>query len=295
MPPESPLFDGEFLKKLEYLHVVSKRLFAGQFRAERRARKRGSGLEFADHRAYAPGDDFRHVDWKAYQRLNKLLLRLFEEEQDLPIYIFLDSSRSMFDGAPPKFGYGQQVAAALCYIGLAHLDRVSLFAYSNRLARELAPQRGKGQIFKVFKFLNELEPEGRTDARQAFTKFCTSRRAHGVAVVISDFMDPAGFDAGLDVLRRHRHETYALHVTGRLDSAPELRGEVQLVDAESGSVQNLEVTASLVRAYGNAFERLCDEIAAYCAQYRIGYVRTDTEVPFEEAILQVFRQGGFLA
>ena len=128
MAPESPLFDSEFLKKLEYLHVISKRAFSGQFKAERRARTRGTGLEFADHRAYSPGDDFRHVDWKAYQRLNKLLLRLFEEEQDLPIFVFLDSSRSMFEGTPPRFNYAQKIAAALCYIGLAHLDRVSLFS-----------------------------------------------------------------------------------------------------------------------------------------------------------------------
>ncbi len=294
MAPERDLFDGEFLKKLEYLHIVSKRVFAGQFRAERRARTRGAGLEFADHRAYSPGDDFRHVDWKAYQRLDKLLLRLFEEEQDLPIFIFLDCSRSMFEGTPPKFRYAQQVAAALCYVGLAHLDRVSLFAYSDHLSHELAPQRGKGQIFRVFKFLAALEPAGRTDAKAALTKFCTSRRAHGVAVVISDFMDPDGFAAGLDVLRHYRHETYALHVTGDTDTTPELRGELQLVDSETGGVRNLEATPSLISAYRAAFERLCDEIAGYCTKYRIGYVRTDTAIPFEEAVLQVFRQGGFL-
>jgi len=98
--PDPSLFDRDFLRKLEYLHIVSKRVFAGQFRAERRARKLGSGLEFADHRAYSPGDDFRHVDWTAYQRFEKLLLRLFEEEQDLPIYLFVDRSRSMSTGTP---------------------------------------------------------------------------------------------------------------------------------------------------------------------------------------------------
>src|SRR5262245_13678648 len=116
MHAEEVLFDGEFLKKLEYLHILSKRLFSGQFRADRRARKYGSGLEFADHRGYTPGDDFRHVDWKAYQRLDRLLLRLFQEEQDLPIYLMVDCSRSMAPGRPSKLQFSRQIAAALCYI-----------------------------------------------------------------------------------------------------------------------------------------------------------------------------------
>jgi len=169
---EPSLFDRDFLRKLEYLHLVSKRVFVGQFRAERRARRHGSGLEFADHRAYAPGDDFRHVDWTAYQRLEKLLLRLFEEEQDLPIYLFVDRSRSMAVGEPTKLHYARQIAAALCYIGLAHLDRVSLIAYATGLDAELPSQRGRGRIFKVFRFLSELDAGGETGAREAFKAFC---------------------------------------------------------------------------------------------------------------------------
>src|SRR6187397_3032890 len=102
------LFDDEFLKKLEYLNIISKRVFAGQFKAERRARKRGTGLEFADYRQYVAGDDFRHLDWKAYMRLNRLILRLFEEEEDLPIYVFVDCSQSMTYGLPSKFDYARK-------------------------------------------------------------------------------------------------------------------------------------------------------------------------------------------
>ena len=114
-------FENDFLKKLEYLHVVSKRALAGQNRADRLSPKRGRGLEFADHRPYAAGDDYRHIDWKAYKRLNRLLLRLFDEERDLSIYLMLDVSRSMAE--PAKFDMARRIAAALCYVGLAHLDR----------------------------------------------------------------------------------------------------------------------------------------------------------------------------
>src|SRR4026208_1919823 len=124
-------FDDQFLKKLEYLHVVSKRAFAGHNRADRLTPTRGRGIEFADHRPYSAGDDFRHIDWKAYKRLNRLLLRLFDEEQDLPIYLLVDTSRSMAEEI--KFDQARRIAAALCYIGLAHLDRVSIVPFGDAL------------------------------------------------------------------------------------------------------------------------------------------------------------------
>src|ERR1043165_2390990 len=136
------IFDDEFLKKLEYLNIISKRLFAGQLRAERPPGKRGTGLEFADYRPYVAGDDFRRLDWKAYLRLNRLILKLFEEEEDLPIYFFVDCSQSMDFGEPSKLDYGRRVAAALCYIGLANLDRVNVIAYADKVRGKLPPQRG---------------------------------------------------------------------------------------------------------------------------------------------------------
>ncbi len=288
------MFDRDFLRKLEYLHIVSKRAFPGQYRAERRTRKMGSGLEFADHRAYVPGDDFRHVDWNAYQRLDKLLLRLFEEEQDLPIYLFIDRSRSMAAGSPPKLQYACQVAAALCYIGLAHLDRVTLVPYGDDVGRELPSQRGRGRIFKVFKFLAEIEPGETTNARAAFTTFVRRPRARGVAVVMSDFLDPAGFAAGLDVLRFYRHDIFAVHVMTPEEREPDLRGELALVDLETSDLCDVAVTPAVLAAYRAAFRQHGEDLARYCTRYRFGYLQALTEVPIEDAILRVFRQGWFL-
>src|SRR5215813_8860986 len=227
------LFDDEFLKKLEYLNIISKRLFAGQLRAERRTRKRGTGLEFADYRAYVAGDDFRHLDWKAYLRLNKLILRLFEEEEDLPIYFFIDASQSMTYGAPSKLDYARRVAAALCYIGLSNLDRVHLAAYSNKVKSELPPQRGKGRIFKVFRFLGDIAPGGETDARESFKTYCTETRRRGLAVIISDFLDMKGFEGALDILRYFRHDIFVLHIAAHEEIQPALKGELVLVDSEN--------------------------------------------------------------
>ena len=294
MPATISLFDDEFLKKLEYLSILSKKLFAGQFRAERRAKRRGTGLEFADYRQYVAGDDFRHLDWKAYLRLNRLILRLFEEEEDLPIYLFVDASQSMTYGDPTKYDYARRVAAALCYIGLSNLDRVHVVAYADMIKGELPPQRGKGRIFRVFKFLEEVVAGGETNAKESFKIYCTETRRRGLAVVISDFFDPTGFQAGLDILRHFRHDIFVLHVASHEEVDPALKGELVLVDSENNVSRESTVTPSLLASYKEEYTRFCRDIESYCGKYQLGYVRTVTDFPFEELVLRVFRQGRFL-
>jgi uncharacterized protein (DUF58 family) len=292
---DDALLDSGFLKKLEYLRILSKQAFAGRFRAERRSRALGAGLEFADHRMYAAGDDIRRVDWRAWQRLGRLLVRLFEEEQDLPIYLFIDASRSMAAGRPSKLSYARRVAAALCYIGLAKLDRVSLIAYSARLREQLPTQRGKGRIFRIFSFLSAVKPEGETDAVAAFTSFCTSPRRRGLAVVISDLLDPHGFAGGLDVLRRQQNDLFVIHLSSPTDAAPDWAGDLRLVDAETGEACDVSVTPAMLEAYRGVYARFCTEVDDYCTKYGAGYVKVITDAPFEDVILQVFRQGRFIA
>ena len=286
-------FEDDFLKKLEYLHVVSKRAFAGQNRADRLARKRGRGLEFADHRQYSAGDDFRHIDWKAYQRLNRLLLRLFDEEQDLPIYLFIDASRSMIE--PAKFDQARRIAAALCYIGLAHLDRVTILPFGAGLADETMPGRGKGRIFRVFEMLEQMEAKGETDLKGAFTAFASRTRQAGLAVVISDFLDPKGFEPGLKILASMGHDVFVVHVASQADRDPGALGEVRFVDAETGELRDIDVTPGLADAYGAAWQVHADELESFCGRYDLGYIRADAEAPFEQIILTTFRKGRFLA
>jgi uncharacterized protein (DUF58 family) len=286
-------FEDDFLKKLEYLHVVSKRAFAGQNRADRLARKRGRGLEFADHRGYSAGDDFRHIDWKAYKRLGRLLLRLFDEEQDLPIYLFIDCSQSMRE--PAKFDQARRIAAALCYIGLAHLDRVTLLPFDAELGDESQPGRGKGRIFRVFELLERLETEGPTDLREVFTEFASRTRQQGLAVVISDFLDPHGFEHALKLVASMGHDVFVVHVASASDRDPGAIGEVRFVDSETGELRDVDVTPALVRAYRDAWQTHAEELERFCGRYNLGYVRADADVPFDEIILKTFRKGRFLA
>jgi uncharacterized protein (DUF58 family) len=286
-------FEDDFLKKLEYLHVISKRAFAGQNRADRLARKRGRGLEFADHRQYAPGDDFRHIDWKAYQRLNRLLLRLFDEEQDLPIYLFIDASRSMAE--PAKFDQARRIAAALCYIGLAHLDRVTILTFGGTLGDETMPGRGKGRIFRVFEQLERLETSGPTNLRETFKQFASRSRQQGLAVVISDFLDPQGFESGLKILASMGHDVFVVHIASQADRNPGSLGEVRFVDTETGELRDVDVTPALARAYSDVWEAHAAELELFCGRYNLGYVRADAERAFEQIILHTFRKGRFLA
>ena len=288
------LFDDEFLKKLEYLFIVSKKVFAGRLRAERRTKKTGAGVEFADHREYAAGDDFRYIDWNLYGRLDRLLLRLFEEEEDLSIYILLDASRSMAIGDPPKIEFACRLAAALTYVGLANLDRVSIQPFSDGLHERLPPGRGKGRIFKVFDFLTKVEPRGLTHLGPALTQFVHQTKRRGMAVLISDFYDPEGYEEGVNVLRYHRFEPFVVQLYDRKEADPPLRGDLTLIDCETGEPKEVTISARLLEEYRREHERYCKEIEGFCTARAIPFFRTHTGIAFEDLVLKIFRAGGFL-
>ncbi len=294
MAETTPLFDEEFLRKLEYLNIVSKHLVPGHMHGEHRARKVGTGLEFADYRAYVPGEDVRNVDWRTYLRLDRLILRLFEEEADLPIYVFFDASRSMDHGEPPKFDYARKVAAALTYIGLLNLDRVNLIAFAGGIAGEMSSRRGKNQVWHAFRFLESLSASGTTAMELAFRSFFSSKRRRGLVVVVSDFLDENGFGRAFDLLRYFRQDVFAVQVLGLDEGRPDLPDEVQVMDIEDRGTQRLRVTTGLLDAYERKFREHSEDIQRYCTKYGWGFIQTTTNVPFEDLILQIFRQGRFL-
>jgi uncharacterized protein (DUF58 family) len=290
----STLFDEEFLKKLEYLKLVSNRMLPGQLRGEHRARKKGTGVEFADYRPYVSGDDTKDVDWKAFLRLDKLIIRIFDEEADLPIYLFVDSSASMQFGQPSKFDYARKVAAALAYIGLLNLDRVSVIGFAKGVAEQIASKRGRNQIWRIFSFLDRMESSGETSLYRAFRAFFGSKRRRGLVVVASDFMDPDGYEAAFDFIRLFRHDVFNVHILSPDEVRPQFPEEAMLVDAESGTAQRLRMSPNLLVAYEREMDRLQNGMEAYCSRYGWGYVRTETSIPFEDLIIEIFKQDRFL-
>src|SRR5947209_11889078 len=162
MPETQPkaLLDPQFLHRLEQLELVSRKIFLGLMKGERRSKRKGQSVEFADYRNYVKGDDLRFLDWNLYARLDRLFLRLFMEEEDLHFYILLDNSLSMDFGTPSKLLYAKQIAAALSFIGLVNMDRVVIEAFNERLTQSLPAVRGRRSLFRVLDFLHKLEPGG---------------------------------------------------------------------------------------------------------------------------------------
>ena len=290
----SDAFDEAFLEKLDYLYIVSRKIAAGVHQAKRKTRMVGSGIDFADHRHYTPGDDVRNLDWRVYRRTEKLFLKLYEEEEDLHIYFLVDTSRSMQIGSPNKWSMARNLAAALAYIGLCNLDRVSIVPFSSNVSDRMAPTRGKAQIFKIFNFLERCEPGQTTTLDDAFRTFVRENKRPGLAVVISDFYDPRGFQEGLDILRYHRFEPMVSQLYDEREFQISVQGDVELVDCETGEVRQLTVTPAMMREYTRVFEEFCDELKTYCTRRQILYFRSPIQQSFEELVLKIFRAGGFL-
>lgn len=288
------LFDEAFQRRLEWLAVASRRVFAGRLRAERRTRKSGAGLEFADHREYARGDDLRTLDWSVYARTGRALVKLFEEEEDLAVYVLLDCSGSMAHGRPSKFDHARRLAAAMAYVGLANLDRVALIAWSTRVARRMPPARGRNRIFKVFEFLRAAEPAGGTALADAARTFAAENKRRGVAVVVSDLYDPAGFERGINAIRYQRFEPMVIHVTDAREADLAARGDVSLVDEETGEARDVTVTPELLARYRAAHAAWREEVEAFCKSRRIPYVAADVTGAFEDQVLHLLRRVGML-
>lgn len=287
------LFGSDFLKKIEYLSLVSRRIFRGSLMAQRRTKQLGGGIEFADHRDYTPGDDFRSIDWNLYARHGELLLKRFQEEEDLHVYFLLDCSRSMAFGSPPKFDFARRVTAALAYMALANLDRAGIVGFAGDIVGDFPMTRGKDRILSLLKFLEDLPSKGEvTDLARVCKGFVHRSQRRGLVVLVSDLYDPAGFERGLDLLRHHRYEPHVIQIHDKAEAAPNFRGDLELFDVETESVRKVTVTERNLRQYRAIFDRFQESVQTYCNTYGLGCTRTSTEIPFDELILKMMRTAG---
>jgi uncharacterized protein (DUF58 family) len=295
------LFDSAFLSKLEQLYLLSRKLFRGDHRAERKSRQTGSSLEFADYRNYTLGDDLRSIDWNIYGRLDRLFIKLFEQEQDLDIFFLVDASASMRWQPPShsesriqnsKFDQARRIAASLAYIGLANLDRVNIHYFASALIGDMGLSRGRSQFHKVLEFLRRApEPEGETRLLPCLRSFAQRMKRRGLVFVVSDFFDPAGYDEALSLLRYHHFETHLIQVLDPAEVRPEHTGDLRLIEAESGIAFEVTATEALLRRYTDEMNGFLEKLAAFCLQRNIGYAQALTDVPFEDLVLRVLRDG----
>lgn len=285
------LFDSGFLKKLESLYLVARRTHYGQMLAQRTTRQRGAGLEFADHQEYSSGDDFRYLDWNVFARHGELLLKRFHEERDLRVDLLLDASRSMAVGQPlSKFDYARQVTAALAFVALAEMDRVSCTVFADQVLAQFPLTRGKSQLLPLMRFLEQLTTVGVDTHLDVAARTIAQRQGtRGVAIVISDFFDPHGFQPALDRLRHHQYEIFLLQVFDPTEADPPMLGDWELLDIETGLPRKVTIRQRDRERYRQAFAQFLASLQQYAHQHGLAYLGTDTHVAYDELLLRMMR------
>jgi uncharacterized protein (DUF58 family) len=285
----APFFDETFLRRLEQLELASRRLTAGRMKGERRSVRRGQSVEFADYRNYTAGDDLRQLDWNAYARLEKLFVKLFVEEEDVTVHILVDASRSMDYGEPNKLDAARRAAAALGYLGLASMDRVSVAFLGDGGASVLPPIRGKLRALELFRFLSTPRTERLTGLAAAARAYAGRMRGTGPLLLISDLMDPGYLDALRD-LAGTRCQLSVLHLLAPDELEPEVAADARLVDNETGHAVEVSGDDDLVERYRTRLAEWADEISAFVGRRGGAYVQVPTDLDLADLLFDVLRR-----
>jgi len=325
------IFDADFMHKLDRLSLVSRKMKAGRLKGERRSPKRGQSVEFADYRNYAHGDDLRRVDWNAYARMERLFIKLFQEEEDLTVHLLLDASKSMDWGDPQditlttpltpidsetravggvvapspgsnthdqnKLVYAKRTAAALGYIALSNLDRLSLTAFSKSGLQRFSAVRGKGHAVSLMRFIAGVQAEGATDLDLMLRQYASHARYPGLLFLLSDLLVEGGGIEGLKALQAAGHEVNVVHILAPAEVHPELAliGDLRLKDIETGATQEVSIDGGILDLYQQKFEAWQSEIEEFCRRRGINYVQVTTDQPFEDLVLHYLRRRGILS
>lgn len=292
-PParKGDLLEPGFLRRLDRMALVARRAVVGKQSAERRSKRRGTSVEFADFRNYVAGDDFRHIDWNLYGRLGQLFLRLFVAEEDLDVRIYVDRSTSMTFGA--KLDYARKMAAALAYLGLRRQDRVAVASFGEELDPGLPAARGQARVFRVFDYLEKIEASGVTDFKHVFRESLPKTRK-GAAIVISDFLTPEGYADGLRGLAGGAMQVALVQIAAPEEMSPTKLGDLELIDSETGTKVPVTVTPRLLAAYRKGYAQFCEDLKSFARRYQMSWVHAPTDVPFEKLVFDVLQQGGIV-
>jgi uncharacterized protein (DUF58 family) len=297
----APLLNTPLLRQLEQFELVARRRARSAARGERRSRARGQSVEFADHRSYVSGDDLRHLDWNLYGRLDRLFVKLYEEERELPVLVLLDASESMTFGAPAKFDFARRLAAALGYVALCGFDRVTVRVFPETAdAAEathrggLRAVRGRRAAPEFFLHLAALTAGGAADFNAALRRGALETRQAGAAVVLSDFLDPAGYAPGLDALAARGFQVSAVQVLAPEELHPATFGDLRMVDSETGAEQEVTFGRHRLKAYRQAVETYTQKLREHCQARGVRFFRAASDTALETLLLKELREGRVL-
>lgn len=288
------LFDREFLARLETLEVISRRIRRGRFRGERRSVRRGSSVEFADHRPYGAGDDLRFLDWNLYARLDRLMTKLFHDEEDLAVHLILDRSRSMEFGDPSKILTAKRVAGAVGYVALLGMNRVELWSPGESGALELRNLRSPRSAARLLDVLETAPSGGNMGLGEELRRWVGVRRPRGVLLLVSDFLHADGSWEHLKAVARGGLEAHCVRVLSPEEVEPTLEGDLRLLDSETGTRVDVSVTPKLLERYEQARTRYDHRLSEFCRSRQISLATTTTQTPFEQVVLDVLRRKGLL-
>jgi len=310
----NPLLTPELLRRLEQFQLLAARKAKSSSKGERRSKARGQSVEFADYRNYVHGDDFRYLDWNLYGRLERLFLKLYEEERELPVRIFLDASESMTFGEPRKFDFARQMAAAVGYVALSGFDRVSVIPFPNldatiprtnghgtsseplNVSLEMAARgalrsvRGKKSAIQFFRNLNTLSAGGPANLNEALRRGALEARQAGVAVVLSDFLDPSGYESGLTALIGRGFQVDLVQILAPEELAPSTFGDLRLVDSETGGMQEVTFGKFRLKSYQLTVQNYIQRMREYSQARGINFFSASSNTPLEELLLKQLRQ-----
>ena len=291
----------QFLKQLEAFHIRSNHSFRGKFRGERRSPNRGVGMEFADYRLYEPGDDLRHVDWNIYARLGKLFIKLFHADEGLPLALLIDNSRSMEFGSPTKLTCAKQIAAALGYIALGHADSVAVYTCAERLSAALPPASSTSQFSRLTQVLNTIATHGQTRLTECLRQLPMYQRHPCAVAVLSDFLDPNGYEQGFKLLAGRGFSLTAIHLMSPEEMNPQVYlentptgGDWLVEDAETGETRAITINPETLSQYQIQQQTFCETLQRFCTHQGIGYAQLQSDMPIEPFILQELHRAGFI-
>jgi uncharacterized protein (DUF58 family) len=299
------LLTPELLRKLEQLQLLAARRAKSSAKGERRSRARGQSVEFADYRNYVHGDDFRYLDWNLYGRLDRLFLKLYEEERELPVRIFLDASESMSFGQPAKFDFARKIAAAVGYVGLCGFDRVTVVSFPEDLGPEAEPAarlsrqasrhalrsvRGKKSALQFFRNLDALTAKGQASLNGALRRGALEARQAGAAIVLSDFLDPAGYETGLSALVARGFQVSAVQILSREEISPESFGDLRLIDSETGGTQEVTFGRFRLRAYQQTVQAYIQRLKEWCQRRGVNFFTCSSDASLDDLLLKQLRR-----
>jgi uncharacterized protein (DUF58 family) len=284
----SNLLSPELLAKLERLELVSRKIFRGRMKGERRSPRKGQSVEFADFRNYVHGDDLRFVDWNTYARLERLFLKLFLEEEDLHFYALIDASESMQFGEPTKLRYAVQLAAALGFVGLVRGDRVRIETLGQPPGRPAPVFRGRRSLWRMLDHLEGVGPESGTPLTAGLRSFCLRNSGKGIVILLSDLMDKEGFEPGLRYLASRDMDVYVVQILSAEEIDPAVEGDLRLVDCEDGDVAEVTVSSALLRRYKQTLAAMVDSVRDFCHRRGMVYLLARNETSVDDLI------GGYL-